>query len=239
MVVVGNEQSTNNMFENRLLANPATLHRVKRKGIGSFFGAKAKTTPNTWDSNNGNNRFPIYGAGGELHGPGSIYFQHGENYREANLYYLIVASISFGIIVYCCYQCQSETRRSLDDRIGYRNPALQLQNQPMMSATDDDSSNRFGVIDAYSNRKPIAPSAPDQQQLVQSTNASFEATVPSYPTYPDNPPPSYQEAIQSECRTQNQPVVQTKPNWSWLIMITELKFNLILTVQTESNTILE
>jgi len=182
------------------------LHRVKRKGIGSFFGAKSKTTPNQWDNTQPQRIPPLYGTSGESQfgNVGSGYFQNYENHREANLYYLIVASISFGVIVYCCYQCHSENR-NLDDRIFYRTRALR-------TSDGDQTLNRNDTF-----FKPIAPTAPTIDNSVNQMNANqfisnrmnnsneMNDDVPNYSSYADNvPPPSYQEAIEFESRKQHQ-----------------------------------
>lgn len=212
--LTNNQLNSSMLFERIHLAETAgskerTLQRVKRKGIGSFFGAKSKTTPNTWENSNGqwnnvpeNARFPMYGASGEVHGSGGNYFQSQENYRESSIYYLVVGSISFGIIVYCCYQFKSEARGDLDDRFAYRN-AVSQQHAPFSSMNDSSPSQQIGCNNAGTHKPPsaLAPSAPS----FLMTDVLVD-TCPNYlpkSDYPEHPPPSYEEAVVSDRKLQS------------------------------------
>lgn len=203
------------------------LHRVKRKGIGSFFGARSKATPNTWDPSMAPGQIPYYGNSGSVQNFGG----RGGNYnQEESLYYLIVAAISFGVVVYCCYQCNSQTRgdgleayraRHLESA-RERHQRLQQQNAAGDSSLFNGGLNGQSIadneIDQFkASAPPLTPLVQDADRYRTTTTMTTTMTnetasqLPTYPPtnavnyangglYPTDQPPSYEQAIQLDAR---------------------------------------
>lgn len=193
------------------------LRRVKRKGIGSFFGARSKATPNTWDGNVLPGQNPNYGAY-----PASN-FDGTQNHPEENLYYLIVAAISFGVVVYCCYQCKPHTRG--DELDVYRARHLESarqRHQRLQQQNADDSALFDGVLNDTTGQEgdQFKASAPPLTSLVRTndtdryrtaTIAHDTASQPINPNgcangglYPTDQPPTYEQAIQFDAARRQQ-----------------------------------
>lgn len=190
-------------------ARRATLHRVKRKGIGSFFGARSKATPNTWDNNALPGQTPNYGGSSQNYG-GS------HSSPEESLYYLIVAAISFGVVVYCCYQCNSHSRGDGLDAYRARHlESARQRHQRLQQQNAGDSSLFNGVLNGQSlgeidqfkaTAPPLTPmvqtSEADRYRTTTTTTTTTNDTI-NRPTdyangglYPSDQPPSYEQAIQ-------------------------------------------
>lgn len=194
-----------------LLNKTSILHRVKRKGIGSFFGAKSKTSPNTLDNTNVYGQFPQHGYSGSIqnsYGPGTAYY-YSNNYREANLYYLVVSVISFGVIVYCCHQCKVQTRSDLET---YRIRELDARQRQLNTTSDDSSTfNNSNRLQSTTNDQVFKASAPP---LTPSDVNTFrnDTILPNQISnqinyansdYPEHPPPSYEEAVDADKHKQS------------------------------------
>lgn len=211
--------------QNRNSDSNLPLQRVKRKGFGSFFGVlDSKTTPNTisntWNNPQNGQQFPPGASNGMYGSSGSDQFNRNSyylnnNYRESNLYYLIVSIITFSILVYCCNQCR--TNRNLEDRYEDRHQtdnARQLMNGDSSLITNNANantnylnnlsvSNQQNAQDDLFKHMPSAPLEPFIAPVQQMTATNRTANYPAYPNYSNShadesfadKPPSYQEAI--------------------------------------------
>ena len=140
------------------------------------------------------------------------YFNNYQNYREANLYYLIVGSISFGIVIYCCYQCQSQSR---NDQEAFRARQLDIAQQQrtinQQQQTADDSLNERQLNNQFkASAPPLTPLVTQdlptfrstneltnaQQQQINQINYVNNSSSGDY--YPDELPPSYDEVVNSK-----------------------------------------
>lgn len=166
---------------------------------------------------------PHHGYSGSMQNFGA--YGGSNNNQEESLYYLIVAAISFGVVVYCCYQCNSHTR--VDGLEAYRARHLESARERHQRLQQQNVAGDSSLFNGVLNGQPLGgneidqfkASAPPLTPLVQATDPDRYRTtttttanettsqLPTYPPtnqinyangglYPSDQPPSYEQAIQ-------------------------------------------